>query len=146
MVIVIRNEAKGFLRINLSFETMGLPEEHDVAPDGSLVRPLHSFDEGSLAHCTLPEGCVSRAVRHRTVSEIWFFIEGEGEIWRSLGGQAETVRVESGVSLTIPVGTGFQFRNTGSGSLKFLCVTMPKWPGSHEAEPVEGLWEPCLPE
>jgi mannose-6-phosphate isomerase-like protein (cupin superfamily) len=44
------------------------------------------------------------------------------------------------------VSTGFQFRNTGSGSLSFLCVTMPKWPGSQEAEPVEGPWEPCLPE
>ncbi len=128
------------------FKTMDLPEAYERAPDGSLIRPLHEYEEGGIAHCTLPEAWVSRAARHGTVSEIWWFIEGEGELWRRLGDQEETVRVEPGVSVTIPVHTSFQFRNTGSGPLRFLCVTMPRWPGFGEAEFVEGPWEPSLPE
>ena len=130
----------------MSFKTMDLPETYERAPDGSLIRPLHEYEKGGIAHCTLPEARVSRAARHRTVSEIWYFIQGEGELWRRLGDREETVRVEPGVSITIPVHTGFQFRNTGSGPLRFLCVTMPRWPGFHEAEFVEGPWEPSLHE
>lgn len=126
------------------FKTMDLPEAYERAPDGSLIRPLHEYEEGGVAHCTLPEAWVSRAVRHGTVSEIWWFIEGE--LWRRLGDQEETVRVEPGVSVTIPVHTSFQFRNTGSGALRFLCVTMPRWPGFGEAGFVEGPWEPSLSE
>ncbi len=128
------------------FKTMDLPEAYERAPDGSLIRPLHEYEEGGVAHCTLPEACVSRAVRHGTASEIWYFIEGEGELWRRLGDREETVRVEPGVSITIPVHTSFQFRNTGSVALRFLCFTMPRWPGFDEAEFVEGPWEPSLPE
>jgi len=128
------------------FKTMDLPEAYERAPDGSLIRPLHEYEEGGIAHCTLPEARVSRAARHGTVSEIWYFIEGEGELWRRLGDREETVRVGPGVSITIPAHTCFQFRNTGSGPLSFLCVTMPRWPGYGEAEFVEGPWEPSLPE
>lgn len=128
------------------FKTTCLPEDYERAPDGSFIRPLNEYEEGSLVHCTLPEACVSRTTKHRTVSEIWYFIEGEGELWRRLGDQEETVRVEQGTSITIPVDTSFQFRNTGSGSLRFLCFTMPRWPGFDEAEFVEGPWEPSLPE
>ena len=130
----------------LSFKTMRLPDEHERAPDGSQVRPLHSYEEGSLAHCTLPESCVSKAAKHKTVSEIWCFVAGEGDLWRQLGDREEMVKVQPGTSVTIPVHTSFQFRNTGAGSLKFLCVTMPRWPGLSEAEIVEGPWEPNLPE
>lgn len=124
---------------------MDLPDEYEVAPDGSLVRSLHSFDTGSLSYCTLSESCISKAVRHKTVSEIWYFIEGEGKLWRRLDTQEETVEIEPGVSITIPVGTTFQFWNTGEGLLEFLCVTMPKWPGAQEAEFVAGPWTPKLP-
>ena len=55
-------------------------------------------------------------------------------------------RVEPGVSITIPVHTSFQFQNTDSGPLRFLCVTMPRWSGFREAEFVEGPWEPSLSE
>jgi len=130
----------------LSFKIVGLPDEYEIAPDGSLVRLIHSDSERSLVHCTLPEKCVSKAIRHRTVSEVWYFIAGEGELWRRLEDQEETVRVGLDASITIPVGTSFQFRNTGTGPLKFLCFTMPRWPGSDEAEHVEGPWLPSLPD
>jgi len=33
-----------------------------------------------MAHFHLPAGQVSRAVRHRTVEEIWFVLSGRGEM------------------------------------------------------------------
>ena len=95
-----------------------------------------------MAHFELPPGQTSRAVTHRTVEEIWFFVSGQGEMWRRQNGQPEiVVPVESGVCLTIPLGTHFQFRSLGAEPLAALGVTMPPWPGEGEAILVEGKWE-----
>ncbi|MGD2142758.1 MAG: cupin domain-containing protein [Candidatus Bathyarchaeota archaeon] len=129
----------------LNFETMRLPEDYEAAPDGSEVRPLLRVERGSLVHCVLPEDRVSRAIRHNTVEEIWYFLEGEGEVWRKLGDREEIVRVFPGTSISIPRATSFQFKNTGRGSLQFLCITMPPWPGEGEAMRVMDRWEPKVP-
>lgn len=120
--------------------TTSLPETPVVAPDGSEVRPLAATARASTAHCTLPPGGVSLAVRHRTVEEIWYFIAGEGEVWRKLGAREEVVAARPGVSLSIPTGAHFQFRNTGLEPLVFLLATMPPWPGMDEAVRVEDHW------
>lgn len=112
----------------------------DIAPDGSEIRLLLSTEGASLCHVTLPAGKTSQAVRHQTVEEIWHFVQGQGEVWRELAGQADTVTVRSGFSLTIPTGAHFQFRNTGSEPLSFLCVTLPPWPGPEEAVLVQNHW------
>jgi mannose-6-phosphate isomerase-like protein (cupin superfamily) len=118
-----------------------LPTACDVlAPDGSEVRILTSGERGSMAHFTLPAGEMSVAVAHRTVEEVWYILAGEGEMWRKVD-DAETVTVlQEGLSLTIPVGTHFQFRNTGKAPLKAIGVAMPPWPGMDEAYAVEGKW------
>ena len=51
-----------------------------------------------------------KAVAHRTVEEIWFFLAGRGQMWRRQDDHEEIVTVEPGVCLTIPLGTHFQFR------------------------------------
>ncbi|PWU14411.1 MAG: hypothetical protein C5B50_17515 [Verrucomicrobia bacterium] len=113
----------------------------DTAPDGSEIRLLPSLrDRGGLCHVTLRPGRASQAVRHQTVEEIWFFVQGKGEVWRKLEEQEETIEVRPGISLTIPIGTHFQFRNTGEEPLCFLCVTMPPWPGKREAVSVDNYW------
>lgn len=123
------------------FATLRLGAKPDViAPDGTLVRLLSALAGGSLAHFELPAGAVSHAVTHRTVEEIWYFLSGRGEMWRRLGPRESLVEVEAGVSLTIPLGTAFQFRATGQAPLTFLAITMPPWPGAHEADRVEGRW------
>ena len=95
-----------------------------------------------MAHFELPPGDTSKAVTHRTVEEIWFFLSGRGEMWRMQHGQSEEiVPVESGVCLTIPLGTHFQFRSFGAEPLVALGVTMPPWPGEDEAILVRGKWE-----
>ena len=49
-----------------------------------------------------------------------------------------------GTSIDIPVGTAFQYRNTGVEDLDFVCVSMPPWPGDEEATLVEGPWQPTI--
>ena len=123
-------------------ETMQLSPEYDyLAPDGSEIRLLLTMKGGGLAHCTLPPGAVSQAVRHKTVEEIWTFIQGEGQVWRKQDDRAEVVDVKPDVCLTIPAGTHFQFRNMGQEPLCFLIATMPPWPGAEEAVRVEGNWK-----
>lgn len=116
-----------------------LPDEFVFAPDGSEIRVL----AGSVAHCTLPVGAVSQAVAHKTVEEIWYFLEGEGEVYRQQGDDEPVItRVTANSALTIPLGTRFQFRNTGNVPLRFVITTMPPWPGQDEAFPVDNYWTP----
>jgi mannose-6-phosphate isomerase-like protein (cupin superfamily) len=126
------------------FNTMSLPEDYEIAPDGSEIRPLLRLCRGSLAHCTLPKGCTSYAISHKTIEELWYCLQGQGQIWRRKGETEAVVDVGPGMSLTIPTGTRFQFRNTGGGPLSFVIATMPPWPGDDEAVRVQGKWEPKI--
>lgn len=118
------------------------PRPDAIAPDGSeiflLLGPEQGTTRASMVEVVLPVGEVSTAVRHRTVEELWYFLEGRGQVWRRLPDGAEQVaEVEPGLALAMPTGCAFQFRNTGERPLRFLCVTCPPWPGAHEAEVVE---------
>jgi mannose-6-phosphate isomerase-like protein (cupin superfamily) len=116
-----------------------------VAPDGSYVRLLCRTEAGSFAHFELPAGQTSRAVRHRTITEIWYVTEGLGQMWR---GEQPTdgreIDLRPGVCLTIPPATSFQFRSTSGRPLAAVAVTMPPWPGDDEAVVVEGPWQATL--
>jgi len=94
-----------------------------------------------MAHFTLEPGRTSAAVTHKTVEEVWYILTGTGEMWRRQDGREEVTMLAPGVALTIPLGTDFQFRNTGDAPLTFVLVTMPPWPGPDEAVPVEGHWQ-----
>jgi mannose-6-phosphate isomerase-like protein (cupin superfamily) len=80
------------------------------------------------------------AVAHKSVEEIWYFLEGQGEVWRKQGEDEEVTTAVPGVSLAIPTGAHFQIRNTGAIPLRFLCVTVPAWPGEDEACRVKDYW------
>ena len=125
------------------FDTRRLPPHRDaVAPDGSDVRILLQLAGGGMAHFELAPGKTSKAVTHRTVEEIWYFLSGRGEMWRRQGSREEVVPVEAGVCLTIPLGTHFQFRALGDEPLAAVGVTMPPWPGDGEAREIAGVWPP----
>lgn len=127
------------------FETMQLPKQRSVvAPDGSDVRILLGVKGSGMAHFELRPGETSRAVTHKTVEEIWFFISGHGKMWREQEGEAQIVDVSPGVCLTIPLGTCFQFRSTGPEPLAAIGATMPPWPGEEEAVLVDGPWQPTV--
>ena len=115
-------------------------ERDALAPDGSEIRLLSETSRGSMVHCSLNPGEVSAPVAHRTVEEVWYFLEGTGQVWRRHGEEERIVDVAPGGSLSIPVGAHFQFRATGDAPLRFVIVTMPPWPGHDEAFPVAGYW------
>ena len=125
------------------FDTKRLPALPDViAPDGSAVRILLQLSGGSMAHFELAPGQTARAVAHRTVAELWYFLGGRGEMWRKLGEDEEVVAVGPGVAVSLPQGTHFQFRSFGPEPLAAVGVTLPPWPGEDEAYTVPGPWPP----
>lgn len=128
-----------------SFASKHLPTQRDaIAPDGSDVRVLLQLAQGGMAHFELGPGQTSRAVVHRTVEEIWYFLSGRGQMWRQQNGRSDVVDVYPGVCLTVPLGTHFQFRAFGYEPLAAIGVTMPPWPGEAEAVVVSGNWEPTV--
>ena len=118
-----------------------LPEGYTaLAPDGSQIRELVTVTRGSLVHCLLPPGATSGAVFHETVEEVWYVVEGRGEVWRADDTGESVIDAGPGVALSIETGCRFQLRNTGDDDLCILIVTMPPWPGAHEARPAPGRW------
>ena len=129
-----------------------------TAPDGSAVHLLlddrHGATRCSVVEVALPPGAVSRPARHRTVEEVWYVLDGAGAVWRCPPDadpqDAAAVAVAPGDALVIPTGWAFQFRadEDAAGGLRFLCVTMPPWPGMDEAEILPpasgGLGHPIL--
>jgi mannose-6-phosphate isomerase-like protein (cupin superfamily) len=111
-----------------------------IAPDGCEVRLLATTSRGSMAHFMLLPGQISKAVVHRTVEEVWYFLGGRGRMWRRLADQEKITPVRPGVSLAIPTGACFQLRNDGDEPLAAVAVTMPPWPGADEARFVDGPW------
>ena len=117
----------------------GFPTE--LAPDGAAVRVLLGVAGGTMAHFEMAPGDTSRAVRHRTVEEIWFVLSGRGELWRKQAEREEVVVLEPDVCVTLPRETDFQFRASSAQSLAIVAVTVPRWPGNEEAVVVEGPWK-----
>jgi mannose-6-phosphate isomerase-like protein (cupin superfamily) len=120
-----------------------------VAPDGSdIYLRVRDATRASLVEAVLPPGMVSRAVRHRTVEEIWYFLAGAGQVWIcSPDGKTErTQRVMPGSTVTICTGWAFQFSADAGTALRFLCFTSPPWPGEDEAVAVAdgGLGPPTV--
>jgi len=123
-----------------------------VAPDGSEIRFLAGAADlatrSSLVEVDLPADRVTIPVRHRTVEETWYVVEGSGEVWRvDPDGDQATFAVAAGDSLVIPTGWGFQFA-AGPQGLRFICFTSPAWPGPEEAMALAegGLGPPLLGE
>ena len=139
-----------------------------TAPDGSAVRLLlteaHGATRCSMVEVSIPAGAVSRPVRHRAVEEVWYIIAGRGRVWHCppdlpAAAEAAPVGVAAGDAIVIPTGWAFQFAadgnddsaddaDAGAGGLRFICVTMPPWPGMDEAEILPpasgGLGHPTL--
>lgn len=124
-------------------KTQNIPADYQhVSPAGAEVRLLMNNHLGGMAHCTLKEGAVSKAVRHKTVSEFWYILSGVGAIWRKDAEQETITKLETGISIDIPLGTDFQYRSD-KGDLVFICVTIPPWSGHNEANFVNhGGWIP----
>src|SRR5947207_9329424 len=126
--------------VSMAFDT----RRAGAAPDGAAVRILCATSRGGMAVFTLTPGAVAKAVAHRTVEEIWYFIQGQGRMWRKSGEREAVTEIGAGISISIPVGTQFQFRCDGDEPLEAVAVTMPPWPGEGEAYIVAGKWPPTV--
>jgi mannose-6-phosphate isomerase-like protein (cupin superfamily) len=126
---------------NSTWTTCTVPPAVDaIAPDGSEIRLLGAVAGASMVHCTLAAGRVTRAIHHRTVSELWHVLSGSGQLWRKGEDAEQVVELCAGVSASIPVGVAFQFRADAAGPLTILICTAPPWPGDQEAVFVPGIW------
>jgi mannose-6-phosphate isomerase-like protein (cupin superfamily) len=77
--------------------------------------PLHrrhrGVHGGSVAHCLLHPGMITKPVRHRSTTEIWFVLGGHGEFRRSpRNADGWTTRLRYGTCVDIEAGEAFQFR------------------------------------
>lgn len=131
--------------MNEAVKETTLPDTPDAAsPAGAEIRFIMDGPLANMIHSSVPPGQINRATVHASVSEFWHILEGEGEIWRRDASDERITALSSGVSIDIPVGTAFQYRNTGPTPLKFICITMPPWPGDDEATFLEGAWAPTV--
>lgn len=141
--------------LSQSIPSIARPSDDAItAPDGSEVRLLLTDEHGatrcSMVEVSIAAGQASRPVRHRTAEEVWYVVEGSGEVWRcppeALPADIAPVAVAVGDALTIPTGWAFQFRAGPDETLRFICVTMPPWPGMDEAVAIveRGPWPPTL--
>lgn len=68
-------------------KTQKIPDDFQhTSPAGAEIRLLMNNHLGGMAHCTLKAGTISKAVRHKTVSEFWHVLSGNGSIWRQMDG------------------------------------------------------------
>lgn len=136
-------QAKNSFHIPALASSSDLPDV--TAPDGSEIRLLidqrHQASAASMVEVTLPAGQISRPVWHQKVEEVWYVLQGHGEVWRCPPNADPAlnapVAVKSGDSLVIPPRWRFQFSASNAEELRFLCFTVPPWPGDDEAQPAE---------
>lgn len=112
------------------------------SPAGADIRFIMDGPTGNMIHSTVPAGQINRATIHATVSEFWHITGGSGAIWRRDATGEQITPLRAGTSIDIPVGTAFQYRADDNTPLTFVCITMPPWPGDHEATHLDGPWMP----
>ncbi|MEV4264577.1 hypothetical protein [Kribbella sp. NPDC049584] len=110
------------------------------APDGSHILTMGEGPAGGVAICILKPGGVSRPVRHRTVEEIWYVVNGSGQISRRHGTLNPWIDdLSPGTAVDIGTGLTFQFRSSGTEPLRVVILTLPRWPGADESIDEPGL-------
>jgi mannose-6-phosphate isomerase-like protein (cupin superfamily) len=126
-------------------KTTRLPEKPDAkSPAGADIRFMMDGKTGNMIHSTVRPHQINRATVHATVDEFWYVLEGHGEIWRDDGSGSSVTSLLPGTAIDIPAGTAFQYRNVSDAELKFICISMPPWPGDSEAMYVDGIWRPTV--
>lgn len=88
-----------------------------VRPEPGVLDVRYSLAQGRL----LPGACSKRHVL--TVSEVYYFLAGEGRI--HVG--SESAPVTRGTVVAVPPGAEQWVENTGRETLEFLCLVDPAW-------------------
>ncbi len=96
--------------------------------DGSEIRELLAHRNScirnqSLAEARLTAGGTTTLHYHPKTEEIYYILAGTGRM--QIG--VETRDVGPGDAIAIPPGATHQIRNTGEGTLRFLCCCAPAY-------------------
>ena len=82
----------------------------------------------SIAHAIIPPGESTLPHALKKSTELYYILEGAGEM--HIG--RESAHVVPGRCILIPPSARQWIRNTGTGSLVFLCIVSPKWKADDE--------------
>ncbi len=99
-----------------------------LTKDGSEIRELLAHRNSgirhqSLAEARLPAGGATVPHFHRRTEEIYYILVGQGQITID----RDQRNVNPGDAIAIPPGAVHTIRNTGSGTLRFLCCCAPAY-------------------
>ena len=118
--------------------TSGFYQIADVAPfrapDQLDVQQLAFFDAGEICQFTLAPNRTGRAIRHATVTELWFVHSGTGEVWLRGVADDQPRQLAPGDYFIVTAGTDFQVCNQSTDPLRFLAITTPRFPKDSDAE------------
>jgi len=95
-----------------------------------LIGPDDAAPSFSMRHFEIAPGGHTPKHSHAHEHEV-YVLEGEGVVVE--GNREHPIR--PGVAVFVPPNQAHQFRNTGSGTLKFLCLI---------PHPLRGVREPCI--
>lgn len=147
LLIVIHTPRTFSAPVSAISETASLATAHTfVSDDGSEIRVMPGINGVESVHCRLLKHQVIKASRHKTVSQIWYVLDGTGDIWlKDTSGKESITPLKKGVAITVPLGFAFQFRNTGTSNLDIFIVNTTQWSGAGELIPVANHWTPNVP-
>ena len=112
-----------------------------IAPDGLEVRVASLTNNGQVSEFRLAPDTTGDAIKHKTVTELWFLVSGHGTVWLGSHNNGEPKVMQAGEYFVVPPETEFQVRNDHLDQwLKFIALTMPSFPGDGEVIKVPGYW------
>ena len=111
-------------------------------PTEAEIKVITDQLESATMQYTLKKGTVSKALRHKTVTEFWHILSGSGAIWRRNETQESILPLKAGMSIDVPLGTDFQYCSD-KDDLIFICITLPPASDPDEASVIEDCaWKP----
>lgn len=112
-------------KINIDDLKWEIPSNEDPKNVGSWKKVLVSHSDVDpksklmmVNYARVLVGKVHPAHTHKTLEEIFYFLQGEGEV--TLNGKSNLVK--SGDRIIVPAGVSHEIRNTGKIELKFIGI------------------------
>jgi len=114
MEIINRNDVPAFIT-------------KDKSEIREIMAPANSrIERQSLAEAIVYPGDSTELHLHKTIEEIYYILEGEGNMWQD----GEERAINPGDAIANPPGIPHYITNTGDTPLVFLCICVPNY--THE--------------
>jgi mannose-6-phosphate isomerase-like protein (cupin superfamily) len=112
----------------------------NVGSDGSEIRTMSTYADGSTNNFALRPESTSFAVHYERVHSVSYVMSGHGMLWRASEDREELTRLHAGLFFDIPPGVEFQVRSSGLESLSIVTLTMPASPGLQAVRATKPKW------